>query len=63
MKRKEKRLPTVALIFSIFLFIVTVINLVRGNIGAAISGFGAGCFFFILSRGLRDSQRNDKGEK
>lgn len=49
MKGKEKRLPVVALIFSIFLFLCAVINLVSGHFGAAVCSLGSGIFFLAIS--------------
>ncbi len=45
MNKKKKRLSMLCLIFFLFLFLCTVINIAGGHIGGAMAGFGAGIFF------------------
>jgi len=47
--KKEKRISILFLIFSIFLFLCSVINFASGQIGAAIGGLGSGIFYLSLS--------------
>lgn len=63
MSKKEKRISTLSLIFSIFLFLCTVINLFNGNIGAAIGGFGAGIFYLSLYTVAYKKSQKDKENK
>jgi len=49
MNEKEKRIAVLCLVFSVFLFLCTVINLTGGNIGAAVAGFGSGIFYLCIS--------------
>lgn len=58
MNKKEKRIPVLLLIFSVFLFLCTVINFANGHIGAAIGGLGAGGFCLCLSFAADEKSRN-----
>jgi len=54
MTKKEKRISTLCLIFSIFLFLCTVINFAGRNMGAAIAGLGAGVFYLSIFIVIRE---------
>jgi len=49
MNKKEKRISILFFVFSIFLFLCSVLNLATGHIGAAIGGLGAGIFYLSFS--------------
>jgi len=64
MNKKEERRAILFLIFSIFLFLCTVINLANRHIGAAIAGFGAGIFylsFFLVA--YEKSQKDNENKQ
>ncbi len=58
MSEKERRIAILCLIFSIFILVCGVINVTKGNIGAAIASFGSGFFYFCIFLVLRE-----KGQK
>ena len=58
MNKKEKRIFILFLIFSVFLFLCTVINFASGHIGAAIGGLGAGGFYLCLYFAAYEKSRN-----
>ncbi len=60
MNKKEKRISVLCLIFSIFLFLCTVINLVNRHIGAAIAGLGSGIFFLSIFLVAYEKSQKDK---
>ena len=60
MRKKEKRLSILSLLFSIFLFLCAIINLASKHIGAAIGGFGAGVFYLSLFFVAREKSQNGK---
>jgi len=45
MSKKEKRISILFLVFSIFLFLCSILNFAAGHMGAAIGGLGAGIFY------------------
>ncbi len=61
MNKKERRISILCLIFSIFLFLCTVINFANKQIGAAIGGFGSGIFY--LSFSFVAYEKSQKGEE
>ncbi|MDE7262779.1 MAG: hypothetical protein K2N78_12080 [Oscillospiraceae bacterium] len=61
MNKKEKRLSTGFLVFTIFLFLCAVINFANGHIGAAICSLGADMFYLALS--LADYEENQKSKE
>ncbi len=63
MSKKEKRLSILSLMFSMFLFLCTVINFANRNIGAAIAGFGAGIFYLSLFLVAYEKSQKDKENK
>ena len=63
MRKKEKRISILFLIFSIFLFLCTVINLTNRHIGAAIGGFGSGFFYLSLYLVAYEKSQKDKENK
>jgi len=60
MNKKEERISILFLIFSIFLFLCTVINFANGHIGAAIGGLGAGIFYLSFSFVAFGKSQQDK---
>lgn len=63
MNKKEKRISILFLIFSIFLFLCTIINFVNGHIGATIGGFGAGIFYLSFYLVAYEKSQKDKESK
>lgn len=60
MNRKEKRISIAGIIFSVFLFLCTIINFTSGQIGAAIASLGAGIFFLLISLALYEKDKENK---
>lgn len=61
MNKKEQRLSIVGLIFSIFLFLCAVIDLVNGHILGAFCALCAGIFFSAVS--YRNIKRNTENKQ
>lgn len=63
MNPKEKRISVLCLIFSIFLFLCTVINFANRKFGAALGGFGAGIFYLCLFLVAYEKRQKDQENK
>lgn len=63
MTKKDRLISILALIFAVFLFVCTVINLFAGNIGAAICGLAAGGFLMCVWYVYREKSKKDGESK